>query len=114
VTPTPIIVLHLIIMLHLTVLHHAAPIITMLDLMVVALYAALLSHVPYNMSHVLATPCLPLMYVLAVVHACCPNIVLSHHTAVTTSYSCPIKHCYTISLLSHHCVVHACCWPYQP
>jgi len=69
VTPSPIIVLHIVI-----TLHHASHIITLLDLMTAAPYAALLSHVPLLnrvvIQHVSCACSTMLAIAIHVVHAC--------------------------------------------
>lgn len=98
-------------MLHLTVLQHAAPIITMLDLMTVAPNAALLSHVPW-LNHVV------IQHVSCSCHnyPCCPCLLYCTMLSKLAMFSMlvvPLGHCYTITWQSHHCSVSSCCCPIE-
>lgn len=104
---TPIIVLHLIIMMHLTVLHHSEPIITMLHLIMITnhdcthhcivplcftqMRAAIPHHPTATMPH----------HPGVVMHSCCYYMsiipMMSHCCANVQQYWCTL--CYTITII---------------
>ena len=92
--------------------HHAAPIITMLDLMNM-LYTShccivvpsVITVLSYNMSHVLAAPCLPLLSMLAMLHHSC-HVVHAYHVAPRLP-CCPCFTMLAMSQLSHASIQHS-------
>ena len=72
-------------MLHLTVLHYAAPIITMLDLML------------------LLSQCLALLYIVPLLHHayCCPNVLVALYFLLSMLYHAAVVHDSSCLQLSH-------------